>query len=63
MCVCDVVVLLGHCAPPAGVYASRQALFSDCYQGMLEATDQGIILDEAREAWVMKRWLATGATA
>ncbi|CAI1512556.1 Uncharacterised protein [Serratia quinivorans] len=63
MCVCDVMVLLGHRAPPAGVYASRQALFSDCYQGMLEATDQGIILDDAREAWVMKRWLATGATA
>ncbi|BBO63734.1 DUF4123 domain-containing protein [Serratia marcescens] len=63
MCVCDVMLLLSHSAPPAGVYTSRQALFSDCYQGMLEATRQGIILDDAREAWVMKRWSSTGATA
>ncbi|MDR7344983.1 hypothetical protein J2X14_003425 [Pantoea alhagi] len=56
MCVCDVVALLSHRAPPVGRYASRQALFTNCYQGMVEATNQGIILDEAREAWVMKRW-------
>lgn len=59
MCVCDVMTLLSHCAPPAGRYASQQALFSDCYLGMVEATSKGIILDEAREAWVMKKWLAT----
>lgn len=58
MCVCDVMTLLSHSAPPAGRYASTQALFTDCYKGMVEATDQGIILDEAREAWVMKKWLA-----
>lgn len=57
MCVCDVMTLLSHRAPPAGRYVSQQALFTDCYQGMVEATNQGIILDEAREAWVMKRWL------
>ncbi|MFH3176193.1 DUF4123 domain-containing protein [Klebsiella aerogenes] len=59
MCVCDVMTLLSHRAPPAGRYASQQALFSDCYQGMVEATNRGIILDEAREAWVMKKWLPT----
>lgn len=58
MCVCDVMALLSHRAPPAGRYGSQQALFSDCYQGMVEATNHGIILDEAREAWVMKKWLA-----
>lgn len=62
LCICDVMVLLGHCAPPAGVYASRQALFSDCYQGMVEATELGIILDDAREAWVMKKWADTEET-
>lgn len=59
MCVCDVMTLLSHRAPPADRYISRQALFSDCYQGMVEATNQGIILDEAREAWVMEKWLTT----
>ena len=62
MCVCDVMVLLAHRAPPAGVYASRQALFSDCYQGMVEATNQGIILDDAREAWVVQKWLGAAET-
>ena len=57
MCVCDVITLLSHRAPPVGRYASQQALFSDCYQGMVEATNQGIILDEAREAWVMRKWV------
>lgn len=59
MCVCDVMDLLSHRAPPAGRFASQQALFSDCYQGMVEATNQGIILDEAREEWVMRKWLHT----
>ncbi|WOZ78160.1 DUF4123 domain-containing protein [Kosakonia sacchari] len=63
MCVCDVMVLLSHSAPPAGVYASQQAIFLDCYQGMVEATDEGIILDDARESWVMKKWLAAEKTA
>jgi len=57
MCVCDVLILLSHHSPPAGRYTSQQALFSECYQGMVEATSQGIILDEAREAWVIKKWL------
>lgn len=56
MCVSDVVALLSHKKPPAGSYTSQQALFLDCYQGMLEASNQGILLDEAREAWVMKKW-------
>lgn len=63
MCICDVVALLEHCAPPEHVYTSRQALFSDCYQGMVEATEQGIIVDDAREAWVMKKWFAAGEIA
>lgn len=57
MCVCDVMILLSHSAPPEGRYTSQQALFSDCYQGMVEATNRGIILDETREAWVMEKWL------
>ncbi len=56
MCVCDVMVLLTHCEPPAGTYISRQALFMDCFQGMVEATRQGIILDDERESWVMSKW-------
>ncbi|UDQ81979.1 DUF4123 domain-containing protein [Erwinia rhapontici] len=63
MCVCDALILLERCAPPAGVYASKQALFSRCYQGMVEATGQGIILDDAREAWVIKKWHNAGETA
>lgn len=59
MCACDVVTLLSHSAPPAGRYASQQALFSDCYQGMVEATNQGIIIDEDRESWVMRKWFAS----
>lgn len=62
MCVCDVMVLLEHCAPPAGVYESQQALFSHCYQGMVEATELGIVLDDAREAWVVKKWHTGGET-
>ncbi len=62
MCVCDALVLLEHSAPPAGIYVSQQALFSHCYQGMVEATEQGIILDDAREAWVMKKWHTVGET-
>ncbi|MGG6101417.1 DUF4123 domain-containing protein [Pantoea allii] len=57
LCVCDVMILLSHSAPLAVRYTSQQALFFDCYQGMVEATNQGIILDEAREAWVIEKWL------
>ncbi len=37
MCISDVIVMLSHCAPPAGMFDSRQSLFSACYQGMVEA--------------------------
>lgn len=30
---------------------------------MVEATNQGIILDDAREAWVMQKWLGAAETA
>ncbi len=38
MCISDVIVMLSHCAPPAGMFDSRQSLFSACYRGMVEAT-------------------------
>lgn len=56
MCICDVMMLLSHRSPPEGKYSCRQRLFADCYQGMLEATKQGIITGDAREAWVIKKW-------
>ncbi|MBL1494333.1 DUF4123 domain-containing protein, partial [Klebsiella pneumoniae] len=63
MCISDVIVMLSHCAPPAGMFDSRQSLFSACYQGMVEATRQGLLLDDAREDWVMKKWLADVKTS
>ncbi len=33
MCISDVIVMLSHCAPPAGMFDSRQSLFSACYRG------------------------------
>lgn len=56
-CISDVIVMLGHRAPPVESYTSRQALFYSCYQGMVDATKHGIILDEAREEWVINQWL------
>ncbi|MDH8190472.1 DUF4123 domain-containing protein, partial [Klebsiella pneumoniae] len=50
-------------APPAGMFDSRQSLFSACYQGMVEATRQDLLLDDAREDWVMKKWLADVKTS
>lgn len=63
MCISDVIVMLSHCAPPAGMFDSRQSLFSACYQGMVEATRQGLLLDDAREDWVMKKWFADVKTS
>ena len=63
MCISDVIVMLSHCAPPAGMFDSRQSLFSACYQGMVEATRQDLLLDDAREDWVMKKWLADVKTS
>ena len=58
MCISDVIVMLSHCAPPAGMFDSRQSLFSAYYQGMVEAT-RDLLLDDAREDWVMKSGLPT----
>lgn len=62
-CVSDVIVMLGYRTPPAGTYLSRQALFYDCYQGMVDATNNGIILDDAREEWVMNQWLSVARSS
>lgn len=59
-CVSDVIEMLGHRAPPAEAYTSHQALFSDCYQGMVDATNQGIIPDDARQKWVIAQWISAG---
>ncbi|WP_456310462.1 DUF4123 domain-containing protein [Serratia proteamaculans] len=58
MSICDVVALLEHQAPPAGIFSSQQTLFLTCYEGMLEATKKGLLMDDQREAWVMMKWSA-----
>jgi len=57
MCICDVLVLLSHYTPSASVKDSPQKLFSNYFSGMLEATNQGILLDQEREDWVINNWV------
>lgn len=53
MCICDVKLLLRHRDVPAEWFASLEERFSACYTAMVTATEKRIMLDKAREDWVI----------
>lgn len=62
MCVCDVNIMLSHQQIKIPDNLTNETLFNICYQGMCEATDKGIILDDDRERWVAAKLAALAAT-
>ncbi|MFP1761066.1 DUF4123 domain-containing protein [Lonsdalea quercina] len=53
MCVSDVRQFLGYEKIPDGLFTTRQAEFTACYEAMLVATEKQVIFDDKRSAWVM----------
>lgn len=52
MCVCDVNILLRHLIAPDTLKKDQERLFTICYEGMLSATEAGLLIDDDREAFV-----------
>lgn len=52
MCVCDAMQFVSRRAPDQTQFTGAQQLFTLCFEGMLAATDNGLLLDEERENWV-----------
>ncbi len=53
MCVSDTRQFLGYEKIPEELFTNRQSEFTACYEAMLAATEQRIIFDDKRSAWVM----------
>ena len=53
MCLCDVRLFLRHRSLPNSWFSSQEERFSACFRAMLDATKNGILLDNDREEWVM----------
>ncbi len=53
MCICDAKLMLRHRDVPTAGFTSQDERFTACFKGMLSATAKGMILDKAREDWVM----------
>ncbi|WP_231568849.1 hypothetical protein [Pantoea rodasii] len=54
--------MLAYQQTEISVNLTNEALFNVCYQGMCEATDKGLILDDDRERWVADKLSALSAT-
>lgn len=55
MCICDVIIFLKHRSVPDSWFVSQQLQFTACFEGMLDATKTGLIMDKDREDWVMNK--------
>lgn len=54
MCICDANLLLRHFIVPDKFSQAKEKLFLHCYEGMLAATDNGLLMDDLREEFVKK---------
>lgn len=54
MCICDVKLLLRHRDVPADWFTSKEERFTACFRAMVLATEKNIMMDKAREDWVLK---------
>lgn len=52
MCLCDAKVFLSDQVLPEGIFPGKKAEFSACFEAMLAATNQGVLLEEDRYTWV-----------
>lgn len=58
MCVCDVNILLRHLTVQGTLKTEQEKLFTVCYEGMISATEAGLLMDDDRETFV-KNLLST----
>lgn len=58
MCACDANMLLGRLNPQDYPPMSEEQRFQACYSGMVEATKAHLLMDEAREQFVVERMSA-----
>ncbi|HEN4996646.1 TPA: DUF4123 domain-containing protein [Klebsiella aerogenes] len=61
MCVSDAMQFLRYENVPEGLFTSRQTEFAACYEAMLAATEQRIIFDDKRSAWVMEQIISNSS--
>lgn len=53
MCICDVKLLLRRSNVSIAGFTSQEERFAACFKAMLSANARGILLDKAREEWVI----------
>ncbi len=63
MCVCDVNILRTYQDLGKTHQLSEESLFQLCYQGMREASDKGMIMDEERNQWVLNKISRLGCSS
>jgi hypothetical protein len=61
MCVSDARQFLRYEKIPEGLFTNRQSEFTACYEAMLTATEQQIIFDDKRSAWVMAQIISNNS--
>lgn len=62
MCISDTKQFLSYESVPKGLFPNRQSEFFACYEAMLAATEQQILFDEQRSAWVMAQIISNSST-
>lgn len=63
MCVSDTRQFLSYESVPEGLFTNRQTEFTTCYEAMLAATEQRILFDDKRSAWVMAQIISNSSAA
>lgn len=61
MCVSDARQFLGYEKIPEGLFTNHQSEFAACYEAMLTATEQRILFDDKRSAWVMAQIISNSS--
>ena len=55
MCLCDTTQLLSYRFLPENLFLSKEAEFAACFAAMQAATQNGLIFDDERDAWVVSQ--------
>ena len=63
MCVSDARQFLRYEIIPDGLFTTKQAEFTACYQAMLAATEQRILFDDERNRWVREYVISQAAVS
>lgn len=61
MCISDTRQFLSYESVPEGLFTNRQSEFVACYEAMLTATEQRILFDDKRSAWVMAQIISNSS--